>query len=167
MSAGERPQERRGFRGYVTARPFGGLHIPVPIQNLILRDFTGRRGMVFKLPPNEFVMPGCFLQLEGMFHELPRLEGIVMASYFMLPATPEKRRTVYDAVFGAGAELAFAMEDLRVGSHEAVAGIEDALGAYHLLQECPGEADVGPMPLDLPAVPGWTVEPGPDWNPRA
>lgn len=133
---------------------------------MILRDFTGRNDMMYKLPPNEFVMDGCYLQLEGMFPELPRLEGIVMASMFMLPESPDRRQALYDAVFAAGAGLAFALEDTKVLSVEETEPVEALLSAYHLLGECPEDVELDPLPVKADPVPGWSAPAGEDWNPR-
>ena len=69
--------ERVGYRGYVTSRPFGGLHIPVPVQALVLRDYCARNGYLYKLHANENVFPNSYMVLEGMIHELDRYEGLL------------------------------------------------------------------------------------------
>jgi len=155
-----------GWRGYVTSRPFGGLHIPVPVQNLILRDFTSRNKLQYKLPPNEFVMQGCYMQLEGILAELPRLDGLVMSSIFMLPVDNKKRHVIFETIFNAGARIGFALEDILLSSVNETVDIENKLSSYHLLQECPQKIALGPMPIpDALKVPGWTVPAGNDWNP--
>ena len=66
---------RIGYRGYVTSRPFGGLHIPVPVQALVLRDYCARNNYLYKLHANENVFPNSYMVLEGMINELDRYEG--------------------------------------------------------------------------------------------
>ena len=44
MTSGEPSKGRMGVRGYVTNDEFGGLRIPVPVQNLVLRDYAARNG---------------------------------------------------------------------------------------------------------------------------
>tara|TARA_B100000886_G_scaffold339370_1_gene304648 strand:- start:3143 stop:3652 length:510 start_codon:yes stop_codon:yes gene_type:complete len=162
----ENPMKPNGWRGYVTSRPFGGLHIPVPVQNLILRDFTSRNKLQYKLPPNEFVMQGCYMQLEGILEELPRLEGLVMSSIFMLPVDRKKRHAIFEAIFNTGAKVGFALEDIILSSIEETIDIENNLSSYHLLEECPQTVALGLPPFPhLQKVPGWTSPAGDDWNP--
>ena len=77
--------DRVGYRGYVTSRPFGGLHIPVPVQALVLRDYCARNGYLYKLHANENVFPNSYMVLEGMINELDRYEGLLATSMFMMP----------------------------------------------------------------------------------
>ena len=65
---------RVGYRGYVTSRPFGGLHIPVPVQALVLRDYCARNGYLYKLHANENVFANSYMVLEGMVNELDRYD---------------------------------------------------------------------------------------------
>ena len=103
---------RVGYRGYVTSRPFGGLHIPVPVQALVLRDYCARNGYLYKLHANENVFPNSYMVLEGMINELDRYEGLLATSMFMMPKRAERRRKIYDAILEQGASLHFVLEDV-------------------------------------------------------
>jgi sporadic carbohydrate cluster protein (TIGR04323 family) len=129
--------ERVGYRGYVTSRPFGGLHIPVPVQALVLRDYCARNSYLYKLHANENVFPNSYMVLEGMINELDRYEGLLATSMFMMPKRSERRRRVYDAVLRHGASLHFVLEDMVVRKPSDIEPIEEILSIHNLLPEAP------------------------------
>jgi sporadic carbohydrate cluster protein (TIGR04323 family) len=129
--------ERVGYRGYVTSRPFGGLHIPVPVQALVLRDYCARNGYLYKLHANENVFPNSYMVLEGMIHELDRYEGLLATSMFMMPRRPERRRRIYETVLNQSASLHFVLEDMVVRKLSDVEPIEEILSIHSLLPEAP------------------------------
>jgi len=129
--------ERAGYRGYVTPRSFGGLSIPVPVQNLVMRDYCQRKGLLFKLPFNENIFPQSYMVLEGILRNLAGVRGIVSCSYFMLPEQPARRARLYEMLFRAGAEFHFAMEEVVVARLADTEAIEEILTVYRTLQRCP------------------------------
>ncbi len=129
--------ERAGYRGYVTSRPFGGLHIPVPVQALVLRDYCARNGYLYKLHANENVFPNSYMVLEGMIHDLDRYEGLLATSMFMMPKRSERRRRIYDSVLDQGASLHFVLEDMIVRKLSDIEPIEEILSIHNLLPESP------------------------------
>ncbi len=129
--------ERVGYRGYVTSRPFGGLHIPVPVQALVLRDYCARNGYLYKLHANENVFPNSYMVLEGVIHELGRYEGLLLTSMFMLPRRADRRRRIYEAVLDQGASLHFVLEDMVVRKLSDVEPIEEIICIHNLLAEAP------------------------------
>lgn len=140
---------KEGFRGYCAHQPFNGLRIPVPVQNVLLRDFCNRNGMMFKLSVNELDFPGSYVQLLGLLGEIEALEGIVMASFFMLPSKAEERQKVFDTVLNAGAEMHFIIENQKLASREDAERIEDLFRMAKVLAHCPCTIDpalLGPAP---------------------
>jgi sporadic carbohydrate cluster protein (TIGR04323 family) len=128
---------RVGYRGYVTSRPFGGLHIPVPVQALVLRDYCARNGYLYKLHANENVFPNSYMVLEGLINELDRYEGLLATSMYMMPKRSGRRRRLYEAVLNQGASLHFVLEDMVVRKLSDAEPIEEILSIYHLLPEAP------------------------------
>jgi sporadic carbohydrate cluster protein (TIGR04323 family) len=128
---------RVGYRGYVTSRPFGGLHIPVPVQALVLRDYCARNGYLYKLHANENVFPNSYVVLEGMINELDRYEGLLATSMFMMPKRAERRRKIYDAILGQGASLHFVLEDVVIGKSADTDAVEEILSIHNLLPVAP------------------------------
>jgi sporadic carbohydrate cluster protein (TIGR04323 family) len=124
---------RLGYRGYVTCRPFGGLHIPVPVQALILRDYCARNGYMYKLHANENIFPNSYMVLEGMINELDAYEGLLATSMFMMPKLAERRLRIYDAILSRGASLHFVLEDMIVRKPIDIEPIEEILSIHNLL----------------------------------
>ena len=128
---------RVGYRGYVTSRPFGGLHIPVPVQALVLRDYCARNGYLYKLHANENVFPNSYMVLEGMINELDRYEGLLATSMFMMPKRAERRRKIYEAILKQGASLHFVLEDVVVRNPSDIEPVEEILSIHNLLPTAP------------------------------
>jgi sporadic carbohydrate cluster protein (TIGR04323 family) len=134
---------RVGYRGYVTSRPFGGLHIPVPVQALVLRDYCVRNGFLYKLHANENVFPNSYMVLEGMINELDRYEGLLAASMFMMPKRAERRRAIYQAILAQGASLHFVLEDVVIRTSSDVEPVEEILLIHNLLPSAPRQIPDG------------------------
>lgn len=105
-------KNRDGFRGYIGCRPIYGSRVAQHIQNLVIRDYTLKMGVMFKLSAVEYAMEDSFLILRRVLDELPSLEGIVLYSIFMLPEDRSSRQSIYEKVLGAGAELHTAVEGM-------------------------------------------------------
>ncbi len=116
-----------GYRGYIATRAVRGIEQPHHIQNLVVRDYAQRNGLVYKLSAVEYAMPGSYLVLESVLDELPRLDGIICYSLFMLPENGERRAEVVDRVLAAGCGLHGALENLAVCDRAAAARLEDLM----------------------------------------
>jgi sporadic carbohydrate cluster protein (TIGR04323 family) len=119
--------ERRGFRGYVTSRGFGGYSIPVPVQSLVLRDYCQRNNMLYVLPVNENIFPHSYMVLEGMIRDLSAYEGMICCSMHMLPQRPERRRKIYDSILSQGAALHLVLEGAVIARPADIEKVEDLL----------------------------------------
>jgi len=128
---------KQGFRGYVTHHTFGGNKIPIPMQNLILRDYTQRNELLFKLSVNEYSIPNCYIQLNYLLTALPTLEGIVMCSVFMMPQQSAKRREIYQNFLDQGSTLHLIFESTVIRTQEEVETIEEMLAIRDTLKVCP------------------------------
>jgi len=131
--------ERRGFRGYIASRPVRGTTTPQRVQNLVIRDYCTRRGLVYLVSSAEYAMPDCFMMLENVLAELPKLEGIVAFSAFMLPAGSSRRRKIYAQILEAGATLHAALENLALRKNDDIEPLEDLLCSAFLLEHVPFE----------------------------
>lgn len=135
---------REGFRGYCTNAEFGGHRIPVPVQNLMLRDYVQCRNLLFRLSVNELQFPNCYLQLMGLLPQLSKLEGVIMCSFFMLPKHPAMRQTIYQAFLKHWASLHFVMENVVIQTAKDVEPVEEILAIQAALPACPRS-----IPCDL------------------
>lgn len=138
--------QRIGYRGYVTCRPFGGLHIPVPVQALVMRDYCQRNGYMYKLHDNENIFPSSYLVLEGVVNQLSMYEGILATSMFMMPKDQARRRRIFDRVIEQDGSLHFVLEDFVVRKHADIAPIEEILSIHHLLPSAPRSFDADAVP---------------------
>lgn len=151
--------EQYGFRGYCVHQPFNGLRMPVPAQNILLRDYAGRHGLMFKLSVNELDFPNCDVQLFGLLADLDQLQGILMASLFMLPGDGAARQRFYQQVLAAGAAVHFVMENTAMHTPEDVERIEDLFRMARLLAYCPRTIETGLLAANLGGDPGFSVPP--------
>lgn len=135
---------REGYRTYVSSRPFGGMAIPVPVQNIYLRSYAQQKGLMYKLSVNEYKFDGCYLQLEAALTELPALEGILMSSIHMLPRNPRRRRRIYDILAQNEAEMHFALEDIAIRKPGDEVAVETLLRTLATIEQCPKD-----IPRDL------------------
>jgi sporadic carbohydrate cluster protein (TIGR04323 family) len=129
--------ERSGWRGYIGSRPLRGTSYPQRLQNLAVRDYASSRGLAYKLSATEYAMPGCYMIFEDVLAELPRLEGIILFSTFLLPERSERRAAVYERVLAAGASLHAALEQLAIRTPDDVARFEDVIAVANALPAAP------------------------------
>lgn len=134
---------RKGYRGYVTSRPFGQFNIPVPLQSLALRDYCQRNNVLYVLPVNENAFPHSYMVLEGMIQDLAEYEGIVMYSMHMLPQRAERRRQIYEQILGQGCSLHIVLEGVVVTGPQDVEKLEELLQLNQIAAR---------LPKDLPAT---------------
>lgn len=128
---------RSGFRGYIASRPVRGTRFPQRVQNLIVRNHAARYALPYKLSLAEYSMPRSYMMLELLLDELPRLDGIIVFSMFMLPSRRTARAAFYARVLDAGAELHAALEDLVVRSPEDIEPFEDTINVAAALRLAP------------------------------
>ena len=126
-----------GYRGYSTHREFGGNKIPVPIQNLMMRDYTSRQGLMFKLGVDEFDFPNCYLRLRSILQELPTLEGIITSSLFILPEDRDLRLSVYEEILAHDATLHLIMENAILERSDDIDSLEEFFQLSNTLKQCP------------------------------
>lgn len=136
---------RQGFRGYCTNAEFGGHRIPVPVQNLMLRDYVQRRNLLFRLSINELQFPNCYLQLMGLLTQLPALEGVIMCSMFMLPKDPAARQAIYREFLRHGASLHCVMENVIIQTADDLEAVEEILAIRETLPACPRAIPLEPV----------------------
>jgi sporadic carbohydrate cluster protein (TIGR04323 family) len=119
--------ERAGHRGYIGARPLNGSRTPQHVQNIVIREYARRKNLQFLLSAVEHVMPGSYMILEDLLDELPRLNGIICYSIFMLPPDERRRREVYDRLLREGCNLHAAVEEIAIASNDDIQAVEDIL----------------------------------------
>ncbi len=117
----------RGCRGYIGSRPVRGVAFPQRVQNLVVRDYAQRRGIAYRLSLVEHAMPGSYMILENLLDELPRLDGVIFFSAFMLPPDAGARAAVYERIIAANATLHAALENRSAADAAAFAALEETI----------------------------------------
>lgn len=120
--------EREGHRGYVASRPVFGNRAPQHVQNLVIRDYAARNGLLYRLSATEYAMPGCYMMLRQVLDELPVLRGMIAYTLFMLPQRKAERLEIYRRALAAGADIHFAVEGLRLAGEADIRRMEDIWG---------------------------------------
>jgi sporadic carbohydrate cluster protein (TIGR04323 family) len=133
----ENARERLGYRGYVASRPVRGSSFPQQVQNLVVRDYAARKNLHYLLSATEYAMPSSYLMLTAVLQELPKLEGVIAFSIFMLPKTKVRRIQIFEKILAAGCELHAALENIALRKHSEIADIEDLLEVAFTLSQSP------------------------------
>ena len=115
-----------GVRGYIFSRPFLGERVPQHVQNIVIRDYCKKQGLQYLLSATEYAMAESHLILQQVLDELPKLEGIVFYSLFLLPEDKVERDRVSKVILGNNKTIFFAVEGLRMSNqieHEQIEAI--------------------------------------------
>ncbi|MBO6948138.1 MAG: sporadic carbohydrate cluster protein, TIGR04323 family [Rhodospirillales bacterium] len=129
--------ERHGLRGYIGSRPYYGSRAPQHIQNLVIRDYCQKRGKPFLLSATEYAMPGCYMMLERVFNELPKVEGIVLYSLFMMPAERARRAQLWDVLRREGGTVHAAVEGYAIETEADIERVETIWRLQETMPHCP------------------------------
>lgn len=135
-----------GYRGYTTHRPFGGLRLPVPVQNLVMRDYASRNGLLFMLSINEFDFANCYVQLTKLIKQAPTIEGGLMCSVFMLPPDADTRWDIYREFIRHESSLHFVLESLVVANAQDIDGAEELIQMQQVLHDSPKDIPAELLP---------------------
>ena len=159
MSAGT------GYRGYIASRPIRHTSFPQRVQNLVVRSYAQRNGLAFKLSVVEYAMSGCYMMLATLLDELPKLDGVIVFSLFMLPSDDARRAALYERFFQTGTSLHAALEETVLRSPGDVSRFEDVIRVARALPHAPlharFEKTSDPVPADDPFVVALTRTPWP------
>jgi sporadic carbohydrate cluster protein (TIGR04323 family) len=132
--------QRRGYRGYVTPRGFGGLMIPVPVQSLVLRDYCTRKEIPYALHVNENIFPGSYMVLEGLVRALGAFSGVLMCSMHMLPRSSARRREIIERILDQDCTLHLVLESIVIAKPVDVDALEELIVLSELSSRQPNLA---------------------------
>lgn len=114
-------------RGYISSRPVRGVMFPQKVQNLVIRDYATRNRLRYLLSSAEFAMPGCYMMLDDVLAELPRVGGVILFSAFLLPQRREARRKIYKRVLDSECSLHCALEELVLRAESDQCVLDDLI----------------------------------------
>jgi len=126
---------QKGYRGYVFSRSVDNHRVPQHIQNLVIREYAGRRKLQYLLSATEYAMPGCFLILEQVLDEMAAVDGVILYSMFMLPPLPADRHRMYRKLLDGGGSLHAAVEGFVLANQEDVERWENVLQTANICRD--------------------------------
>ena len=125
-----------GFRGYIFSRPFMGERVPQHVQNLVIRDYCKKQDLQYLLSATEYAMANSHLILQQVLDELPKLDGIVFYSLFLLPEDTAERDRVIQIILKKEKTIYFAVEGLRMSNKTEQERIETIWQIKKTLPQC-------------------------------
>ena len=128
-----------GLRGYIFSRPFMGERVPQHVQNLVIRDYCKKQGFQYLLSATEYAMPNSHLILQQVLDELPKLDGIVFYSLFLLPEDTTERYRVIQIILKKEKTIYFAVEGLKISNKTELETIETIWQVKKVLPNCLSE----------------------------
>ena len=125
-----------GVRGYIFSRPFMGERVPQHVQNLVIRDYCKKQGFQYLLSATEYAMANSHLILQQVLDELPKLDGIIFYSLFLLPEDTTERNRVIQIILKKEKTIYFAVEGLRISNIPEYERIETIWQVKKVLPNC-------------------------------
>ena len=125
-----------GVRGYIFSRPFLGERVPQHVQNLVIRDYCNKQGLQYLLSATEYAMANSNLILQQVLDELPKLEGIIFYSLFLLPEDTIERNRVIQIILKKEKTIYFAVEGLSISNLPEYERIETIWQVKKVLPNC-------------------------------
>ncbi|MBC8226738.1 MAG: sporadic carbohydrate cluster protein, LIC12192 family [Gammaproteobacteria bacterium] len=129
----------KGYRGYVSSRPFMEERVPQHIQNIVIRDYCKKNNLLFLLSATEYAMDETYLMLAQLMKNLERIEGIVFYSLFQLPEETEKREDFFMRSINLSKEIHFAVESLSLKNKDDYIRLENIWKVKKIINLCPKE----------------------------
>jgi sporadic carbohydrate cluster protein (TIGR04323 family) len=122
------------WRGYIFSRHMNGQIIPQRVQNLVIRDYAQKHGLLFLLSATEYHMDGCFMMLNASLETLDDIAGLIFYSTHQLPDDDHHRHKIFQTLLQKKKGLRFALEELELLSPEDVEIIEDIILCRRITQ---------------------------------
>jgi sporadic carbohydrate cluster protein (TIGR04323 family) len=120
-------QKNKGYRGYIFSREINGNFIPQRVQNLVIKDFTSRKNIFFKLSATEYKMKNSYYILKSLLKNISNLDGIVFYSYEMLPENKGLRLSILQKLINKKKKIFFALEELKILNKQDLKMIENLI----------------------------------------
>ena len=115
-----------GYRGYIFSKEIRGNFIPQRVQNLVIKDYSLRNKLFFKLSATEYNFQN-HKNLKQVLKRIKSFDGMIFYSLFMLPEIKKDRYFIYNKFLNNKKELHFALEELTVKSRKDLTLIENIL----------------------------------------
>ena len=120
-------QKNKGYRGYIFSREISGNHIPQRVQNLVIKDFTNRKNIFFKLSATEYKMKNSYYILKSLLKDISNLDSVIFYSYEMLPDNKNLRLAILQKLNKKKKKIFFALEELKISNIHELKIIENLI----------------------------------------
>ena len=117
-------QKNKGYRGYIFSREISGNHIPQRVQNLVIKDFTNRKNIFFKLSATEYKMKNSYYILKSLLKDISNLDGVIFYSYEMLPTNKKIRLSLLQKIIKSKKKIFFALEEIVISKNQELENFE-------------------------------------------
>jgi sporadic carbohydrate cluster protein (TIGR04323 family) len=114
------------LQGYVTTRSFGGYCLPVPMQNLLLRNYCEQNNFNYKLPLVETTLANNYMYLNETINKCSDFDHIGMCSIYMFPRDNAKYKLLKKEIDKRSLNFHFIFENTMIRSEELDQFYQDA-----------------------------------------
>jgi|TARA_B110000037_G_C17099050_1_gene497238 sporadic carbohydrate cluster protein (TIGR04323 family) len=114
------------LQGYVTSRSFGGYCLPVPMQNLLLRNYCEQNNFNYKLPLVETTLANNYMYLNETINKCSDFDHIGMCSIYMFPRDNAKYKLLKKEIDKRSLNFHFIFENTMIRSEELDQFYQDA-----------------------------------------
>lgn len=99
---------------YVSSRKFGEWKLPVPMQNIIMKDYCDKNNYIFNVSMNELNISCSLTILNTILKNLKNNQGILMCSYKMLSPNTNEVVKLLRTGLENGIEWHFVFENIQI-----------------------------------------------------
>ena len=115
-----------GYRGYIFSKEIRGNFIPQRVQNLVIKDYSVRNKLFFKLSATEYNFQN-HKNLKQVLKRIKSFDGMIFYRLFMLPEIKKYIYFIYNKFLNNKKKLHFALEELIIKSRKDLLLIENIL----------------------------------------
>ncbi len=117
---------------YVSSRKFGEWKLPVPMQNIIMKDYCDKNNYIFNVSMNELNISCSLTILNTILKNLKNDQGILMCSYKMLSPNTNEVVKLLRTGLENGIEWHFVFENIQI---KDVSSLDEFLNLISLNKE--------------------------------
>lgn len=110
--------------------------MPTGAQNVLMRAYAARHGLLFLAPIHEDFWVRRFA-LRSLLEQLSEIEGVIMTSLFAMPSDQEIRHAAFKRLYESGATLHCVIENLVVHDAASIDFAEEVYMANLTISQCP------------------------------
>ena len=109
-------KHKKGFRGYIFSRKINGNFIPQRVQNLVIREFSNRKNIIFKLSSTEYNMKNSYIMLSSLVDDFDSIDGVIFYSIEQLLDNKKNCLKILNLLISNKKTIFFALEELKISN---------------------------------------------------